>query len=302
VRLLAESFNTLFRVDLHTRSRRVLRVSPEVRIHQPAAEDLEATWMAEIREQTSIAVPAVRRNNHGEVVTSVRVPGVDGERTCVMFDWVPGVPLRLRADPESMCRAGLLLAELHEQASGRGDNRPPTGTLVADRVLPFADDDLLNRIWPRFGALVDEARARAQSSIDALWAEPPHHPHLLHGDFTWHNLFADRDQVTVIDFQDHMYGFDVIDVVTALYPLELGKDAQPLGDAFCRGYRQVRRWPVGDAELFGALVAARRIMQINLGLNLRKPGLDEHIERLVRPLARWLRDGPEPELRSRLSS
>ena len=55
--------------------------------------------------------------------------------------------------------------------------------------------------------------------IDALWADPPHPPHLLHGDFHPNNILVWRGRLTPIDFQDALWGFEMQDIaitVTAL--------------------------------------------------------------------------------------
>lgn len=288
VRFLAESFNILFRIDLIDGTRRALRVSPELRIHPDGTENLEATWLDEIREQTSINVPIAYRNDRGEIVTEIISPGVDGARTCVLFDWVGGKPLAGEADVDRMRRAGVLLAELHEHAAHRGDLEAPRGSMVADRVLHFEVENRLEGCCSSYGSVLDEALGAAQSAIDALWASPPHRPHLLHGDFTWHNVVVGRDGLTVIDFQDLLYGFTAFDVVNALHPLEHTKDSEPLAEALMAGYSSVRPWPIEDPQLFGDLIAARRLTQVNLGLNLRKPGLKAHLDHHVGELRRWL--------------
>ncbi len=300
--LVAASFNTVFRVEARGISPFVLRVSPEVRIHPLGTECLEAAWTDEILRDTELPVAALRRALDGSVVTTVEVPDVPGRRTCVAFDWVPGQPLRTRADPDRMRRAGMMLAELHDQAEARHDRAVPRGAMVADRVLPFDGDDLLTECPPSHGSLVDDARGSAQRVLDAIWDRPPQAPHLLHGDFTWNNLLASRDQITIIDFQDVMWGFDVIDVVNAVSPLDRIDGSRPLGDAFRDGYAQVRPWPVDDVEVFGALIAARRLTMLNLGLITRKPGLDDHIERHTTALRHWLDHGPDAEFGSRFTA
>ena len=121
-----------------------------------------------------------------------------------------------------MRQAGALLAELHEQAAARGDVAAPAGAMVANRVLHFEIDDRLSECHERYGHVVDDARHVAQEAIDALWADPPQRPHLLHGDFTWKNVLAGRDELTVIDFQDVMFGFPVIDAVNVVCPHAIG--------------------------------------------------------------------------------
>ena len=299
--LHATAFNTVFRVDLVGGTRRALRVSPALRIHPRETEQLEAAWTDQISDQTSISVARVCPDRNGGVATEVEVPDVDGTRTCVLFEWVRGARLRDRADPDRMRQAGALLAELHEQAAARGDIAAPAGAMVANRVLHFEIDDRLAECHERYGHVVDDARHAAQEAIDALWADPPQRPHLLHGDFTWKNVLAGRDGLTVIDFQDVMFGFPAIDVVNAVCPLDRLKGSQPLGDALREGYCSVRPWPIEDPVLFGALIAARRVLQIDLGLQVRLPDLDEHIEHHVAKLRSWLDEGPDLEIQARFT-
>ncbi|MSO87569.1 MAG: hypothetical protein EXQ71_08620 [Acidimicrobiia bacterium] len=300
--LAAESFNTIVQVDQGHGAARALRISPETRIHFAGTEDIEATWLDELRADTAIDVPSVYRNVRGEAVTHASAPTIAGVRTCVLFSWVPGVPLRQLASGDNMRRAGGLLAELHDQAAGRGDRTPPRGVAEARSVLQFQIDDRLVECRQRYGALLDDARQVAQEALDELWADPPHHPHLLHGDFSWDNvLVSEAGQLAALDFQDLQFGFATLDLVNAVYPLEHVAEGPALGDAFRAGYTDVRSWPLDDPELFAALIGARRVMQVNLSLTLRKPGLDEHIARHARLLERWLEHGPDPEIHSRFT-
>ncbi len=41
-----------------------------------------------------------------------------------------------------------------------------------------------------FGTLFLNALARAQSVVDSLWRNPPHGPHLVHGDLTPANVIV----------------------------------------------------------------------------------------------------------------
>ena len=55
--------------------------------------------------------------------------------------------------------------------------------------------------------------------------------------------------------------------------------------AFREGYERERPWPAIDDEAFEVLVAARWLHQIDLGLNVRKPGLGVFVEDLVARIA-----------------
>jgi len=286
--LVAESFNTVFRIVDSANRTFALRVGPELRIHPDGLENVEAAWLTELADANVIPVGRVCRNAAGDVLTSVDAPGVSGTRDCVLFDWVPGQALRHRATAARVIDAGRMLAVLHEHTARSGSAKPPPGAMVADQVLYFCDDRLIDQYSSRFGSLLVESLARAQRTIDGLWANPPHPPHLLHGDYTWDNLMVERSEITVIDFQDLVWGFEVQDIVMALYAFDAADNADELCDQFRSGYESARAWPADEPHLWDALVAARRLMQINLSLNLRKPGWSDHIDRLANQLRVWM--------------
>ena len=124
-----------------------------------------------------------------------------------------------------------------------------------------------------------EAIDRVQAHLDTLWAAPPHPPHLLHGDLGPQNLMRWRTRLTPIDFQDLQFGFDLQDVAITVADLRRVYADESLIDALIEGYRSVRPWPLNDQALERALGAARSLNVINLGLNLRRPGLAEFVER-----------------------
>jgi hypothetical protein len=59
-------------------------------------------------------------------------------------------------------------------------------------------------------------------------------------------------------------------------------------DEFIAGYRAVRRWPLSDKPLADALATARSLTFINLGVNLRRPGLADHIDRHAKLITQWM--------------
>ena len=67
------------------------------------------------------------------------------------------------------------------------------------------------------------------------------------------NVMVSRGRVTLIDFQDLIWGFEIQDVEIALLGLEHFGDAGGLADAFRAGYETVRSWPEADAATIAAL-------------------------------------------------
>lgn len=286
VRLVsAHSFNTVFQVSTG-RDRYAIRVGSECRIHAAGTEDVEAIWLEALREAgitAPVAVPTV----DGKHWLNATDPGVPEPRTCSMFTWVDGRPLRERLTEESMTAAGALLAVLHEHAASHTRAEPIPTLLHADRAIYFHEENRVASYRSSYGELFNEATDRIQGELDRLWQSPPHRPHLLHGDFGPNNVVRWRDRLAPIDFQDLQFGFDLQDVGLSL--ADLGRTTPELKPAFRAGYRSVRAWPELTPDLERALAAARSLNVMNLGLHLQRSGiagsLDDHGSRV----ASWMK-------------
>jgi Ser/Thr protein kinase RdoA (MazF antagonist) len=284
--LAAHSFNTVFRADITDSPQVAVRVG-EVRIHTDGVEEVEAAWLRAIRNETDLAVPTLSVDRKGRHVAAGHHPLVPGPRYCSVMSWVPGSIVRNRFDHSIAHRMGQTQATLHEQASTYAAPDVPAG-LSANRVVYFGDTSRLPNYQSEFGAMFIEAIDRAQAHLDDLWRSPPHPPHLLHGDFGPQNVMQHRGVLTPIDFQDLQFGFDLQDVAITTCDLRRGYDDESLIDALKTGYRTVRPWPLNDPLLEQALAAARSLNVINLGLNLRRPGLHQFIERHTALVAAWM--------------
>ena len=283
LRFVAASFNTIFRVHQNPRSA-ALRIGPRQRIHAERTEFVEAAWIRALRADKVAQPPDVIETRDGSPVSSCSMPGVPAERSCMLFEWVPGVTLSKRITVERLRGMGQLSARLHQH----GADMPPSvqrSVLVADRVLYWRLENRLHELGPA----ILEAFDRATASIEALWAAPPSAPQLLHGDLTPHNVMVDGDRLIPIDFQDAVWGLDVQDLALSMVSLGQVDSSGDLGAAFRLGYESVRPWPDLSPDLLATLCAARRLHQLNLSLTLRKPGLDVFVARMEGLIERWLR-------------
>ena len=206
----------------------------------------------------------------------------------MLFEWAAGRRVGETMNGEYAQAIGRLLAQLHEHGEQfEGGRAQPI--LSGDRALGFMLRDLVPRNDPVYGTLFAEAIDRAQTAIDALWADPPHAPHILHGDLHPNNILVWRGRLTPIDFQDLLWGFEIQDVSITTSSFEWYSDSDALAASFRAGYEQLRAWPVDDPTLLGTLVAARHLSVLNLGYNLRRPGF----ERFLTTHADWLRNWME---------
>jgi len=164
VRLTAESFSSVFRVTAAS-AVYALRVGSTWQIHPRQTAAVEAACHLRLRQQ-GVHVPGVLANAGGEATTLV----TDGQalpRTCVLFDWVAGRPLRTCMNTGRAAALGRLSARRHQDAAawspqGAGD------VLRADRVLYWQAPERLAMAGRRFGhgTLFTDAAARAQPALD----------------------------------------------------------------------------------------------------------------------------------------
>jgi Ser/Thr protein kinase RdoA (MazF antagonist) len=288
LRLLSvHSFNTVLRVDRSTGSPLVLRVGDELRIHADGVEDVEAAWLDALASEGSFGTPTTLAGRDGRRWFRATTDGVPGARVCTLFTHVRGRPLRDRLDAEGAVAFGRLMARLHEHAASFEPPVPIPAGAVADRVIRFRDPTRIFEYRSPQGDLYVEAIARVQEMIDALWASPPHRPHLLHGDFGPQNVLRWRDELRPIDFQDLLFGFDVQDIGITL--ADLGRWSPEMAGPFEAGYAQVRPWPEIPPELRAAFAVARSLDVMNLGLNLRRAGIADFLEDHSRRVRAWMR-------------
>ena len=288
VRLAARSFNSIFRVTSAS-AVYALRVGSTLAIHPEGTAAVEAAWHRRLRRR-GVYVPDVQANVSGELTTLV--PDHDTARVCVLFDWVAGRSLRTCLTQRRSAALGALSARLHAEAvtwspAGGGD------VLTADRVLYWLVPDRLAEAGMRFGygTLFTDAVARAQSVIDALWRNPPHPPHLVHGDLTPANVIAaPRVGLVPIDFQDTVLGLEVQDLAITVAALRRRPGGDRFADAFRAGYVECRPWPDVSPDLFDSLVAGRWLHQLNITLNTVDLGqLDGYLAGHAERTRAWLR-------------
>jgi Ser/Thr protein kinase RdoA (MazF antagonist) len=291
VRLAEQSFNSIFRVTTAS-AVYALRVGAVLQIHPEGTAEVEAAWHRRLR-QHGVVVPDVLANAEGEPATLVTDGRAQhGTRVCVVFEWVTGRSLRTCLSGPRAAALGRLSARLHHDGAAWS---PPgaAGVLRADRVLYWRVPDQLAAAGSRsgFGTLFTDAQARAQAVIDSLWQNPPHPPHLVHGDLTPHNVIVSpRNGLVPIDFQDTVLGFEVQDLAITIAALRRWPGGDRLIDAFRSGYGERRAWPDASPALLGSLIAARGLQQLNLTLNLAGANeLDSYIASHAGRVLAWMR-------------
>jgi Ser/Thr protein kinase RdoA (MazF antagonist) len=273
---LAVSYNTFFQVEASDGSRFALRISPARRIHRSGSDAAEADWLDALAEDGVVSAPRFVRTTDGAA-------GVDvSERRCALMTWVEGHRLADEPTRNGVRAMGAIAARLHAHA---GLSSRPPGVPAFDRVVYWELDLRFDELSPVQRSVVDPALDRAQAVLDALWSDPSNASTLLHGDIGTSNVLLADGAVAVLDFEDLIWGMPALDLSISVADLRRHHGDPALEVAFREGYETERPWPTIDGTSFEALVAARWLHQIDLGLNVRKPGLETYIEDLVARIA-----------------
>jgi len=285
VRVLSmHTFNTMLGVR-HQGRRAVVRVGDACRIHVDGVEDVEADWLDAL-QTAGVPCPANLPSLTGQRWVRRGRADVAEPRVCSMFTWVDGRPLQEHRTTEGIQSAGRLLAEIHAQSAAYEPSTPIPKGLYADRVVYFHEENRVLTYESSYGSLFVEAIDRVQQRLDELWRSPPGEPQLLHGDFCPNNILKWRSRLTVIDFQDLQYGFDLQDIAISMD--DLRRTVPDMIEPFRTGYERVRSWPDLSPDLDAALTAARSLNIMNLGLHLRRSGIAQVLDFHAARVAAWM--------------
>jgi Ser/Thr protein kinase RdoA (MazF antagonist) len=281
LRRLPADTNSVFWVKAEDGRRLVVRVgTPGTLGHSIPQVRSETTWLAAIAgEAPEIRAPVPLATPAGERVVEVDVPGVPGNPPCAVFEWIPGITLSERMTGDNMEAYGELVARLHRHAARY---RPPEGGPVArhDQVFPYEEPVVLFggdhlHFPPERRALFVMAAARVEQAIGELaGGEEP--MRVMHGDLHIWNVLVSRRGPAALDFEDHLWGWPIQDLGTALYYLEGCEDFDALVGAVRRGYERVAPWPEQRPGQLDDFMISRALVLANDVVLLQRQGSMDH--------------------------
>jgi Ser/Thr protein kinase RdoA (MazF antagonist) len=188
-------------------NRIVIRVTPPG--HKTLSDvKAEIDWLAYLSEHNAPVVRAIP-SKEDNFVEAVKTDA--GEISVVSFEWAPGHIVTSEDFSAELFRTwGQAVGMMHRLAK---DYRPQSGERgriqwfddeYLDRTLIPLDQD---RVLERFDALIDYFKDKP-TSRDSFG--------LIHQDVHQDNLFLNAEKLTVLDFDDCVYGFFVFDIANAL--------------------------------------------------------------------------------------
>jgi Ser/Thr protein kinase RdoA (MazF antagonist) len=292
VKFLTIATNTMFKVQSFEGDNYVLRIYSDEETTL-AENQTEIFWLQALIRDTDLKLsrPVPRRD--GEYITIACVPGVPGEKRCVLFKWIPGRELEHDLNPGNYFKLGMTMAKLHDHA----ESLKPLPLHIApkkwDRAFYYPDEPVVyntaayqHLFYPERIALIDAVIAKAEVEFERLYADLEGQI-LIHGDLHYWNVHLYQGQLYIMDFEDVMLGYPLQDIAITLYYGRQREDYQDLRSAFKRGYTSLRTWPVEREAQIQTLIAARSVNFINYVARI-DPSPQEYIEQRCAELKAYL--------------
>jgi Ser/Thr protein kinase RdoA (MazF antagonist) len=304
--LIAHRHNTLFRVDTPDGERYVLR------LHRQGAPNVEKVsselaWLAALRRDTALEVPAPVATRGGQLLSLVADAGLPQPSIGVLFRWLPGRRLRHGLTPRALEQVGELMARLQNHAAGW--HRPPdfvrnrvdwpvaSARALPDPFVPPVISGLhsLAAAWlsPADAGQVAAVLTRLQSAQQALGRGLDAYG-LMHADLHHRNLLFDHGRLRPIDFDDCGFGLLLFDPAVMLSEILDWPNYPALRAGLLAGYRRARPLPPEHEAYLDLFIALRRIQDIDWPLSVTSappsPAWFARARRSLRPVAALLGD------------
>jgi len=267
---LATHSNVMFQVITEDGRQLVLRVGSHGANTRTNIE-YEVAWLAALHRETDLEVVHPVATGYGGLIVETEDPDpeVEDTRPCVLFTWIPGVPLGDGAGDFGYRLLGRMCAALQEHGSTftppgmEGMRRWDRIFYYDENVAPIIiDDSRYDHIFsPWVRRIIDQASNLASEALQETWASED--PQVVHGDLHEWNVHVAGTRLYAFDFEDVMLATPSQDVSVCLYSSRAGTRAGAVMTAFRRGYEEIRPWPLQSKRQLDGLHAARQIMLMN---------------------------------------
>lgn len=265
---LATHSNVMYRVVTDSGEQRVLRVGTP-HANSRSNIEIEVAWLDAIQRDTDLDVVKPIHATLGELIVDEFDEGIDKERSCVLFSWIPGQPVASGSGSFAYRLLGTMCASL--QVHGRGWTPPPTARPRRwDRVFYYQPDlDPVIIDEPTYSHLFDNSRlATISKSFDLAQGVIADSyvlssAQIVHGDLHEWNVHLAGGRLYAFDFEDVMMALPAQDAAICLYS---SRNSEIRGDtrrAFRKGFEEVAPWPIIDDRQLDGFHAARQIMLMN---------------------------------------
>jgi Ser/Thr protein kinase RdoA (MazF antagonist) len=268
IKFLADDTNISFKVRSTGGKDYVLRIysDEETTLVENQAE---VFWLQALKRDTDLKFAEPVPRTDGKAITIGKIPGVPGEKRCILFTWVPGQELEKNLSPKNYYKLGVTMAKLHDHAESL---RPLPAWIQPkkwDRAFYYPEEPVVYKdsayrylFSDQQIADIDQVIRIADEEFSRLYADKERQI-LIHGDLHYWNVNLFREELYILDFEDVMLGYPIQDAAICLYYGRHREDYPELRQAFMQGYTSLRAWPVERPWQIEILQAARSVNFVN---------------------------------------
>jgi len=301
IKFLADDTNISFKARSLDGENYVLRIysDEETTLTENQAE---VFWLQALKRDTALNIAEAVPRRDGESITIANVPGVPGEKRCILFTRVPGRVLENSLNTQNYYKLGVTMAKLHDHAESLKPMPASIRPKKWDRAFYYPDEPILynDPVYKHLFSdqqidIIDQAIVIADKEFTRLYADQECQI-LIHGDLHYWNVNLYRGELYLMDFEDIMLGYPVQDVAITLYYGQQRENYPELREAFQQGYTSCREWPVERHGQIETLQAARSVNFVNYVariddsqrdyINARCGELQEFIEQFGKQISR----------------
>lgn len=265
---LATHSNVMFRVVTEAGQQFVLRVcTPHA--NSRTNIEIEVAWLDALRHETDLDVVEPIRSNSGQLIIDEFDDGIEKERSCILFSWVPGQPMAGGSGTFAYRLLGAMSAAL--QKHGRAWSPPEGASMrIWDQVFYYDRDlDPVIVTEAKYSHIFDPGRLKVIESAVALSSAVIQESYgtgrvqVVHGDLHEWNVHLSGSRLHAFDFEDVMIALPAQDASISLYSSRNSDIKDDIRRAYRTGFESVAEWPIIDERQLDGFHAARQAMLMN---------------------------------------
>ncbi|MBO1001662.1 phosphotransferase enzyme family protein [Pseudogracilibacillus auburnensis] len=271
IKLINYSENATYLVtDPKTEMKHILRVS-RPNYHTKVEIESELKWLKSIHDSSPLSVPMPIKGRNNEYIHSVRLKNDPQEYYCTLFTYLEGKEPDESKESELINQfenLGEVTAQLHEHSILNHNTFKRKNRLTWDYENILGDRPKWARwqdgkgITPERKELFEVVSKTIKSRLETFGKTRDRFG-LIHADLRLANLLVDKDQISVIDFDDCGFGWYLFDLGTSLSFIEDKLYVPDLVESWMKGYRKVRALTPEEVEEIPTFIMMRRLQLIS---------------------------------------
>jgi Ser/Thr protein kinase RdoA (MazF antagonist) len=292
IKFLTIDTNTMFKVQSVAGDNFVLRIysDEETTLRE---NQTEIFWLKALINDTDLKVSEPVPRKDGEYISLTSLPGVPGEKRCVLFKWIPGRALEKTLNAKNYYKLGETMAKLHDHAETLNPLPQFVQPKKWDKAFYYPDEPVIyntaayQHLFPPARVdLIDQVIVIADAEFKRLYSREQGQI-IIHGDLHYWNVHVYRGELFILDFEDVMLGYPQQDIAITFYYGRQREDYLALREALTQGYTSLRTWPVERDGQLETLMAARSVNFINYVARI-DPEPQEYIKERCGELMKFL--------------